>query len=174
VAKSNFDGTVKTFVSFRVTGDKLDPHEITEVLGIYPTLSYSEGEKYHLQHDKSPITGKTGVWYFGTEKIVYSNKMIDHLTFLIGILCPEGAAWGLLYPVSPTIRPIGHKVLVKLGRLHQVLNKRELHAAVTLFWHGGEGSRPPRVPRVISSLFGPIPIDIEQDFETEEGTRHVA
>jgi len=173
MAKSNPDGTLHTFVMFRVTGDNLIPDEITEIFGLLPSLSYRKDEEYRLDKSDSPIKGKTGVWYFSTDKIISSNRASDHLVFLLGLLCPEGTLWGSLFPVAPSTQSVGKKTLIKLGQLQKTLHKRELKAAVTIFWHGIGGARPPTIPRVVSSLFREIPIEVETDFEIEEG-RHVA
>jgi hypothetical protein len=174
MAKSSPDGTIRSFVMFRVTGDKLIPDEITEILGVFPLLSYRKGEEYQLENSGVPIKGKTGVWYFGTDKIVSSTRMSDHIVFLLGILCPEGVLWGDFFPVAPSTQSGGKKVLIKLGQLQKILHKQEMKAAVTIFWHGVGGARPPAIPRVVSSVFRKIPIEIETDFEIEEGSRHVA
>jgi len=174
MAKSNPDGTIRSFVMFRVTGDNLVPDEITEIFSLLPSLAYRKGDDYRLENSVIPIKGKTGVWYFNTEHILLSNKISDHLVFLIGILCPEGALWGSFSPIAPSTQPIGNKIPAKLVKFRQLLHKRELKAAITIFWHGAGGARPPAIPRVVGSLFREIPIDIELDFEADEGTRHVA
>ncbi|SRR6266851_9143728 len=174
MAKSNPDGTVRSFVMFRVTGDKLIPDEITDILGLFPTLTYRKGEEYRLSNSTSPIVGKTGVWYFSTETIISSPKMSDHLVFLLSILCPEGVLWGAFFPVTPSTQSVGKKVLIKLSKFQQILQRQELKSSITIFWHGLTGARPPTIPRVVSALFREIPIEIETDFEAEEGSRHVA
>ncbi len=56
------DGTVRTFATFTVVGDRLDPDEVTEILKIRPNLAYAKGEKYDAGERAGPLMGKTGVW----------------------------------------------------------------------------------------------------------------
>jgi hypothetical protein len=171
VAKSSSDGTIRTFVSFRILGDNLLPDEITDAMGLYPTEAHGKGYNFKLEKSPSDIKARTGVWYFDTEKLVSSQKLIDHTNFLVSTLCPEGTFFGMLSPVTPTAEP--HPRLIKILRLRNILQKRELYAVAGFFWHGVAGARHPSIPKPVHQLFRSVPIEIEQDFEAEEG-RHVA
>src|ERR1700737_3374776 len=86
---SSSDGALKSFATFRVTGDSLIPSEITDVLFIYPTKTYRKGEQYFAGNHAGYIVGRTGVWYLSTDKIVAGNDLHEHALFLSSILVPE-------------------------------------------------------------------------------------
>lgn len=171
VAKSSSDGTIRTFVSLRIAGDNLWPDEITEIMGLYPIEAHVKDQNFHLQNNRDKIKARTGVWYFDTEKIINSHRLADHTNFLLATLCPEGTFFGMLSPVPPTAEAAPR--LIKLLKLRDVLQKRGSHAVAGFFWHGVSGARHPTIPRAVQQLFRSVPIEIDQDFEAEEG-RHVA
>jgi len=165
--KSSPDGTVRAFATLRVAGDQLVPHEITDILRAYPTLSYRKGEKYVGGKNSGEISGRTGVWYLSTDKIVSSNTLSDHIIYLTGILIPERTL-GITNPpivIGPD-ESLG-KTFHRLGKLQNIIQKRDLKATMSLFWHGVAGTRLPSIPKAIPPLFRLVPIGIEQDFDTD-------
>src|SRR5580698_3957562 len=74
------------FLTFRVTGDKLTPAEITKILRVPPVSAYSKGEKYSAGPRSMDLVGKTCVWYLSTDILVASNQLVDHLGVLLRIL----------------------------------------------------------------------------------------
>lgn len=171
VSKTSSDGTVRAFASLHISGNNLRPDEITEAMGLYPIEAHAKDQQFHLENNREKITARTGVWYFDTEKIINSQRLSDHVNFLVATLCPEGTLFGMLAPVAPSAEPMPR--LIKLLKLRTILQKRELHAVAGFFWHGVSGAKHPTIPRPVHQLFKSVPIEIEQDFEAEEG-RHVA
>ena len=164
--KYNPDGTIRAYATFRVAGDQLIPDEITDILRTYPTLSYKKGERYTAGKNAGEISGRTGVWYIATDKIVSSTNLLDHITHIASILIPEKTL-GINTPVIIGPGELG-KAFHRLGKLQSIIQRRELEAVMSLFWHGAIGARPPSIPRAISSLFRYVPITIEPDFDTDE------
>jgi hypothetical protein len=148
--RSDPAGLVKTFATLRVVGDRLVPAEVTRILKIVPTRAYAKGETYKGGERTGDLVGKTGVWYFATDRIVASNDLADHLIFLANLL---GGS-------SPEAVP--------LTRLHALLKKKSLRAVVSCFWYGGAGAKPPVVPRAIVEFLRLLPAEIETDFDADE------
>jgi hypothetical protein len=149
--KSSPDGTIRTFATFRISGDELIPSEITDVLRLVPTQAHAKGETYLSGPRAGTQTARTGIWYFSTDKLVASEKLVEHLHFLIVALSP-----------NPT------RLLWKLKRLESIINKRNLRAAVTLFWHGASGAKSPSLPNEYLAIFSSFSMDVEKDFDADE------
>ena len=149
--KSSPDGTMRTFVTFRVSGDELIPSEITDIFLLVPTKAYAKGETYFSGNRAGTRTARTGVWYFSTDNLVASQRLADHLFFLIVALSPDQT-----------------RLVWKLSRLESVIKKRNLKAATTLFWHGAAGAKPPSIPNQFLPIFKSVSIDIEKDFDIDE------
>jgi hypothetical protein len=168
--RSSPDGTIHTFATFRVTGDELIPSEVTDILRLFPTKAYSKGETYRAGPHAGTITGKTGVWYFATDKIVSSHRLVDHILFLVSVMAPDSTLAGALIIPKATV---DHQIAIarffgRLNRLRMVLQKRNLCATLTLFWHGSAGAKPPTIPRALLAVFKLFSIEIEMDFDSEE------
>src|SRR6478672_8995138 len=69
------------FVTFRVAGDKLDPAQVTALLGLPPTHAYAKGA--HYQRGGRAQVARTGVWYFSTDGVVDSSSLEDHAIYLL-------------------------------------------------------------------------------------------
>jgi hypothetical protein len=134
------------FVTFRVAGNALDPADVTKILHIAPTHAHRMGETYRSGPIKGrPITGKSGVWYFSTDRLVESAELDDHLAY---------------------VRKFLHAGSRRL--LHDLLGKQHLTAALTCFWHGQPHAKPPIVPGDVRELLGSLPATIETDFATDD------
>lgn len=169
--KSSPDDTVRAFATLRVVGDELIPSEITDILRLFPTKSYAKGEKYDAGRHAGQIIGKTGVWYLATDRIVASNRLVDHLLFLVSVLAPDSTLAGMAF--IPNKATIGRPIAVapffrRLERLKMVIEKRNLRAVVTLFWHGTTGAKHPPLPRTLLTIFRAFSIEIEMDFDADE------
>jgi hypothetical protein len=66
--KSESGDTVKTFATLRIVGDQLVPEQVTGILKIVPARAYGKGETYHGGERTGDLVGKTGVWYFATDR----------------------------------------------------------------------------------------------------------
>ncbi|HEY5208852.1 MAG TPA: DUF4279 domain-containing protein [Stellaceae bacterium] len=155
--KYNANDTLKTFATFRVAGDRLAPDEITEIISFQPTLAYAKGQQYSRGPDRATLTGKTGVWFFATDKVIASNEFDDHLSFIVNLL------------ITPRNK------FVPLVKLRDLIKRKQFEAHVSCFWFGRSGAKKPSLPNSLKDFFGLIPADIEIDFDTEEAkSRRVA
>jgi hypothetical protein len=152
---------IKTFAGFRVSGDALVPAKVTKLLGYWPSISYKKGEKYSAGHRTGTLIGRTGVWYLSTEKIISSEKLVDHLMFVVFVL-------GLI-PSSASEDMLRFRVR-KIGPLHQLIRAEALRASLICFWHGPTSMKPPKLPTELVELFKLLEIEIDLDFENDEGS----
>jgi hypothetical protein len=141
---------VKAFATFRVSGDDLVPTEITRIIKILPTKAYAKGEHYSGGPRSPDLVGRTGVWFFTTDRVVAGNSLADHLAFLARLLLPGSGEAG----------PLPH--------LRQLPRRRSLRVSVTCFWHGPADARKPSIPRSMTDLLKLIPAEIEMDFDVDE------
>jgi len=174
MTKSSHDGTLRTFVTLRVMGDRLDPEEITRILKIKPTVAYAKGRSYVAGRQSGSRKGRTGVWLFSTDRGIDSNSLQDHAWVMMYLLFPSSFAQefrGIKLRSRTTQRIPSVSDIVeqehKVRYLRSILREKELIASASFFWHGKEGARPPSIPRVIPMLFRQIPISIESDFATD-------
>lgn len=152
---SERDATVKAFVTLRIAGDQLAPEQVTRILKIVPTQAYRKGEHYSGGPHSPDLVGRTGLWYFSTDRIVAGNRLSDHLAFIERLVRRDGN--GVMHD------------------LQQLLRRQSLRVVVTCFWHGAAGTRRPAIPRAISATFKAIPAEIETDFDVDETPdRHAA
>jgi hypothetical protein len=152
--KSSPDGTIKTFVTFRISGDDLIPSEITDIMRLVPNEAHRKDEFYIMGPRAGTRQAHTGIWYFTTDKMVASKNLLDHLRFLIVALSPD-----------PT------RLVWQLNRLEGIVKKRNLKAVVGLFWHGIAGAKPPSIPRQFVPIFRSVSIDVEKDFDTDQTSK---
>jgi len=148
--RSDLADTVKTFATLRIVGDRLIPAQVTRILKIVPTRAYAKGETYHGGERTGDLVGKTGVWYFATDRVVASSELVDHLIFLAHLLCGS----------SPESVP--------LTRLNALVKRRSLRVVISCFWYGRIGAKPPAIPRAVAEFFRLLPAEIEADFDTDE------
>ncbi len=140
----------RAYASLRVRGDSLDPEQVTRLLGVFPTIAYAKGMKYHAGERTGELIGKTGVWLLSTKSIIASESLNTHLAFLTTIL------W------------YGPRQFEPMIRLHALLAKqKDLRADIACFWHGRYGEKRPSIPKSITELLKLIPADLELDFATD-------
>ena len=148
---------VRTFATLRVSGDDLVPDDVTRIIKIVPTKAYAKGEHYSAGPRSADLIGRTGVWYFATDRVVASNALADHLAFIARSLLPGSGEVG------------------PLPRLQQLLRRKSLRVSISCFWHGPSDGKRPSIPRSISELLKIIPADLETDFDVDERpSRHAA
>lgn len=134
----------RTFATFRVAGDDLVPDKLTKLLGIDPTLAYAKGQHYRRRSGSPNLTGRTGVWFLSTDNNIKSDRLTDHIEWLLSRLMP---------------------VQAKLSRF---IDENSLHAVVTCFWHGPRGSLAPIIPKETHDLIEAIPAKLEEDFDSDD------
>jgi Domain of unknown function (DUF4279) len=146
-----------TFATFRITGDTLVPAQITKFVGFAPTQAYAKGEHYSAGKRSANLLGKTGLWYLSTDKLVVSDRLQDHLDFLLqALLVPP-------YAQSST------QAIVRLSELRRLIERNSLRAVITCFWHGPARAKPPAaIARRLAIALKLFSIEIECDFDTDE------
>ncbi|GEM_PF-2816814 len=148
--KSEAVGTVKTYATLRVSGDRLAPERITRILKVVPTGAYRKGGTYAAGPRNANLIGRTGLWYFSTDGFVASDNLEDHLYYLLGLLIP------------------GRTDAAPLTALRKLIEREALRGDVTCFWHGRHGAKPPAVPRNVAATLRLLPAEVETDFDTDE------
>jgi hypothetical protein len=146
--KSEAPDTRKTYVTFRVMGDSLDPDQITRILRIVPTIAYAKGEKYPAGKRTGELIGRTGVWCLSTDGVVASDNLHHHLAYFLGILIP------------------GRQDAAPLWHLQSLLSRNKtLRADLSCFWHGRAGAKRPSIPKIVAQVTRLLPARIETDFD---------
>src|SRR4051794_9710713 len=84
-------GTKKVFATLRFSGSELNPGELTDVLGVAPSLAYRKGERYsdspkRFATGTAPRIGRTGMWFFSTNGDVQEPNITMHLARIAFIL----------------------------------------------------------------------------------------
>lgn len=136
--------TIRAFATLRFSGDRLDPEHVTSALRRQPTLAYRIGEVYRINREGRETRGRTGVWLLSTRRLFPGSHLVDHLTYLVGILSSD---------VRPAIR--------------KIMDEDGVAADVSCFWHGQPGAEPPSIPADITAVFAELPAEIELDFDTD-------
>jgi Domain of unknown function (DUF4279) len=147
--KSDSPGTIATFATFRLSGDRLDPDAVSAILSASPTIAYRKGARYCAGPRSGYLVGRTGVWYLSTKGVVSGLDPIQHLRHLTGMLD------GLSVDQS------------KLSALQGLMHRDGLQADASLFWHGSAGASMPTVPSSIERVFEAIPARLERDFDCD-------
>lgn len=72
---------MQTTLALRITGDLLDPEEITQILKVHPR---SSGRKGSVRASRSPkeIISKFGFWFWKSDDVSYAMPIMDHLALL--------------------------------------------------------------------------------------------
>ena len=144
------DALPKVFVDLQITGDGLDPDELSAILPVTPCTAYRKGERYYVGPRIGYRIGRTGVWYMTSDEFVSSPHLGDHAAFL----------WALLWPAA------GNNL--RLMRLHDALARGRLQSTISIFWAGAPGQAPPRIPKIIHNLAAELGANIETGFGIED------
>jgi hypothetical protein len=140
-------GTLVTNAGLNFAGDRLEPGEITRLLGVEPTIAYRKGEIYQRSRGHE-IRGRTGLWRLTTRRQLESAELAGHLAYLLAILFPGGS--------GKFIEP-----------LRALLREFDLEADVDCFWYGEHGAKPPVISDEARAAFAKIGATIETDFDTD-------
>jgi Domain of unknown function (DUF4279) len=147
---TNSDKTIGAFATLRFVGDALDPDEISEALKQKPTRAYRVGETYRPGPRSPELIGKTGLWYYSTDRLIPSKDLNDHLDALIRLIAPfadDGK---------------------RLRTLREIMERDNLRAHVTCFWRGRSGADKPSIHSAAKEAFDRLPAEIEVDFDIED------
>jgi hypothetical protein len=144
------DALPKVFVDLQITGDALDPREVSAILPVTPRTAYRKGERYYAGQRTGDRIGRTGVWYMSSDEFVSSPDLGDHAAFL----------WELFWPET------GNNL--RLMQLRDILVRDRLRATISIFWAGAAGQTPPRIPKILNDLAAKLDANIETDFITED------
>lgn len=75
----------RTYATFRLLGDLLNPSDITSRLGITPSKAFAKGETW----DKTGIRQcTTGIWKLSSKDELMTTNLERHLVFLLNRLEP--------------------------------------------------------------------------------------
>jgi hypothetical protein len=140
--------TLSTFATLRFSGDRLEPERITAIIGTAPTLAYRKGESYRTGPAGQKAKGRTGVWYLSTRRVVTSQKLADHLEYLVRVISPSSE--------------VDH-----VPALRELIADAGLEADISCFWHGTAGATRPHIPAGIRKATERIGATIETDFDTD-------
>jgi hypothetical protein len=133
------------FATFRIAGPRLIPEEVTKILALRPDLHYAKGEKYRRRAGRPGLTGKTGLWYYSSDKLLQDDLPLeDHVNFLLKAI-------------------LSHR-----DALRDLIKKTSSRAVLTIFWNGPDGAKKPSVPDFVRESLQTIPVEIESDFDTDE------
>ena len=87
----------RTYATFRVSGDALDPDEVGAVLGLTPTRAFAKGQAVPVgRKGKTTRRQRTGVWLLGSEDRTESTSLERHLIHLLDAVehaTPALATW---------------------------------------------------------------------------------
>src|SRR6185437_6299086 len=81
--------TQRAFATLRLSGDQLDPGQVSGVLGVRPSKAWRKGARYHAGQRTGWLVGHTGVWFLATDDCVASSRLDDHLRYLAALLSRE-------------------------------------------------------------------------------------
>jgi hypothetical protein len=150
ISMTSSENAITTFATLRFVDDALEPDEISHIVREKPTRAYKKGEVYRPGPRSPEITAKTGVWYFSTKHKIHSNDFADHINALERLVFPVADQDG------------------RLKELHDIMERRNLEAHATLFWHGPPGARHPVIPPRATEALRRLPADIQSDFTNED------
>jgi hypothetical protein len=144
--KTEAEADRRAFLTLRFAGDDLDPGEISAVLPIAPTRAHRKGEEFFAGPHAGKLRGRSGIWFLATDRLVPSDHLVDHLTFVEQLLYPEAGE-------DKGIR-----------KLREILERTHSHAHVTCFWRGERGEPVPKIPVRLKSAIQSLNGDVETDF----------
>jgi hypothetical protein len=136
----------KAFVTLRFAGDDLDPAAISAVLPVAPTRAHKKGEGFFAGPHAGHLRGRIGIWFLATNKLVDSDDLDDHLTFVEEVLYPTAADDS------------------RIAELRSILERAHARAHITCFWRGDPGELAPPISEQFKSAVAPLAVDIEADF----------
>lgn len=146
---TNSEQSTRAFATLRFVGDALDPDEISRVVKEVPTRAYRKGQRYRPGPRSPELTGKTGVWYYSTRRMIPGNDLGDHLDAVVRLILPFADADE------------------RLRELREIMEREHLQAHVTCFWRGPAGASQPSIPFSMTNSLSRLPADIEVDFANE-------
>jgi hypothetical protein len=136
----------KAFVTLRFAGDKLDPREISALIPVTPTRAHRKGEEFFAGQRAGKLRGRTGIWFLATDKLVPSDELEDHLSFVLQLLYPS--------PGDDS----------RIVRLRATSERDRARVHITCFWRGDPGEPVPEIPLQFKTAIKPLAADIETDF----------
>src|ERR1700677_4910672 len=82
----------RTYATFRLLGEALDPDAATRALDLEPSLALAKGQEMPAGRIGTARRQRTGVWSLSTDNVVRSTSLERHLLHLLDALEPAGAA----------------------------------------------------------------------------------
>lgn len=82
----------RTYASFRLAGDALDPDGVSAALGLTPTTALARDEEIPIgRKGKASLHRRTGIWLIDTEHTIESTSLERHLIHLLDAVEPAAA-----------------------------------------------------------------------------------
>lgn len=78
----------RTYASFRLVGDALDPVEVDRRIGVKSDLARSKGEVVTYPTGRQ-FAQRTGVWLISSDDLITTTSIERHLILLLDILEPR-------------------------------------------------------------------------------------
>lgn len=75
---SYYENTWRTYASFSMIGDDLNPDDVSSILQVQPSDSFRRGDK-----KKNGSTWKHGFWSLESEGNVHSDDLSEHIEWLL-------------------------------------------------------------------------------------------
>jgi hypothetical protein len=158
------DQTIRTFVTFRVTGDELDPDAVTQLLKVRPTHARLKGKSYSTGKSEN-IIPSTNIWFFSTDTVMSSQNIVDHIRLVLFVLGLMGASG--VHSLDATMNG-NNAPFARLLSLRAFLTKSSAKATMTFFWHGASGSTSPKISEQLFDMLRLIEVDGDIDFDKDE------
>ncbi len=147
--------SVTAFTTLRVAGDRLKPKDVTSILGMLPTASFTKGEKYATGKSKE-IVAKTGIWLFDSSKVLFDQNFDNHLSLILHLLGVSQFTGNKIY--------FDKKLLV----FKDFLLEESFSSVLTCFWHGSHQAEIPELPKNLAPFLSEFAVKTELDFDRDE------
>jgi Domain of unknown function (DUF4279) len=151
MTKSPKGAEQRAFATLRFSGDRLDPDQITAILGVPPTKAWRKEERYYAGEHTGYLLGRTGTWFLATNDRITSPVLTQHLEFLTSLFSRRR---------QDEPEP--------MAQLQKLMARDEVKADVSCFWHGAAGEQPPLITPQVTEKLRALPAEIETDFDTDE------
>ena len=109
-------------ISFGISGDKLLPNEITNLLKITPTKAWKKGDTYKSKYRNKngsfefrELKRPAGIWELSSLEEVLSNKLEDHASFII------------------------QKLESSMNQIDKILSQSSMRTSINIWWQPEDG-----------------------------------
>lgn len=82
----------RTHATFRLSGDTLNPDDVTAALALTPTQAIAKDQEVPAGPKGKVRRQRTGIWLLGTEEKLESTSLERHLIYLLDAIDPAARA----------------------------------------------------------------------------------